>query len=106
MKRLFLIAMMSNVLGAAYAEDLTCTVKGMHCTGCKEMVEGKLCDEAKYPTCEVKILDANKELGQVHLITKDNTAKVDQKSVSAIIEDAGYKLQKCSPTMTKGKTKS
>ncbi len=94
MKYLLIFAL-TTLAQVSYAGEATCKVKGMHCSGCKEMVEGKLCDEAKYSTCDVKILDAKKEIGQLHLVTKDKMAQVDQKSVDAVIVDAGYKLEKC-----------
>ena len=79
---------------AASAEDKTCTVSGMHCSGCKEMVEGKICDETKYSTCEVKILDEEKEICQVRLVTKDAKAKVDEKALAAELKqvEPKYKL--------------
>jgi cation transport ATPase len=96
---------MKNILFAAvllagtqaFAVETTCEVKGMHCTGCTEMVEGKVCDEAKYSTCEVKVTDEKKKLGAIHLVTKDASAKVDEKELGKIVTDAGYKLEKCSP---------
>ncbi len=94
MKNLILIAAFA-LTGSVYAAETTCTVKGMHCTGCKEMVEGKLCDETKYSTCEVKVTDANKKLGSIHLVTKDASAKIDEKAVGAIISDSGYTMEKC-----------
>ena len=80
---------------AAYAEEKTCTVKGMHCKGCAESVEGKVCDQEKYSTCDIKIKDEKKEIGSVHLVTKDKSAKIDEKALGTQIEDAGYKLDKC-----------
>ncbi len=81
----------------ATAEETTCAVKGMHCQGCTEMVEGKVCDEAKYSTCTVKVLDAKKQTGEIHLVTKDATAKVDEKAVGKLVEDSGYKMLSCKP---------
>jgi len=80
---------------AAHAEDKTCKVKGMHCADCAETVHEKVCDQAKYSTCDVKIINEKKELGQIHLITKDNTAKIDENVVSAAVKDTGYEMQKC-----------
>lgn len=82
---------------SAVAEEKTCTVKGPHCKGCAEMIEGKVCDETKYSTCEVTILDENKKIGQVRLVTKDTTGKVDEKELGKLISetDKKYKLEKC-----------
>lgn len=105
MKFYVLIAAMLGFM--AHADEKTCTVKGMHCQGCTESVHGKLCDEAKYSKCEVNILDEKKEIGQVHMVTKDEKALVDEKAVGAILTDAGYKMEKCAkgaPTPSKMKT--
>jgi cation transport ATPase len=85
----------------ARAEDKTCNVKGMHCESCSEMVQGKVCDQAKYSTCDVKIVNEKKELGQIHLITKDATAKINEKIVSEAVKDAGYEMQKCKTSKAK-----
>ena len=79
----------------ARAEEKTCAVKGMHCAGCVEMVEGKVCDEAKYSTCSVKIVDAKKEAGEIHLVTKDNKMKIDEKALGEVVKDSGYELKTC-----------
>lgn len=83
---------------SAWAEDKTCTVSGMHCKGCQEMVEGKVCDETKYSTCEVKIVDEKKKIGEIRLVTKEATAKVDEKALNAAIVDSGYKMKSCKPS--------
>lgn len=94
MKQL-IFGLMILAASSVYAEEKTCTVKGMHCKGCAESVEGKVCDKDKYATCDIKIKDEKKEIGLVHLITKDTAAKIDEKALGAQIEDAGYKLDKC-----------
>ena len=80
---------------SVFAETKTCVVSGMHCKGCQETVEGKVCDETKYSTCTVRIVDAKKKVGEVHLVTKDGTSKVDEKALGAVMEDSGYKLKEC-----------
>lgn len=102
MKLIFALLMISS---GAYAADMTCTVKGMHCKGCAESVDGKVCDKEKYATCDISIKDEKKEIGAVHIITKDKDAKIDEKLLSKQIEDAGYKLDKCkasTPVKKKG----
>lgn len=91
---------------SAFAEDKTCVVKGMHCEGCTEMVQGKVCEEGKYSTCEIKITDEAKELGQIHVVTKDEKAKVDEKAIKAAVIDAGYKMQSCAATKSKAPAKA
>lgn len=79
------------------AEEKTCTVKGPHCSGCAEMIEGKVCDETKYSTCKATILDEQKKIGEVHLVTKDAAAKIDEKELGKLIKatDKKYQLEKC-----------
>lgn len=80
----------------AFAEEKTCTVKNMHCQDCADTVTNSLCkDKSIYSTCEVKIINKTKEVGQVHLITKDAAAKVDEKELGTIIDSSGYQLDKC-----------
>lgn len=94
MKNVLLLAALT--IGAwACATETTCAVKGMHCSGCKEMIEGKVCDQAKYKTCDVSIVNADKKMGAIHLVTVDDAAKIDEKALGAIITDSGYKLEKC-----------
>lgn len=81
----------------ALATETTCEVKGMHCSGCTEMIEGKVCDETKYSTCEVKVTDAKKEAGYIRLVTKDESAKIDEAALGKTVASAGpkYKVVKC-----------
>jgi hypothetical protein len=94
MKQL-IFGLMILAASSVYAEEKTCMVKGMHCKGCAESVEGKVCDTEKYSTCDIKIKDEKKEIGSVHLVTKDKAAKIDEKVLGTQIEDAGYKLDNC-----------
>ena len=94
MKNILLVAAFTFSAFAS-ATETTCDVKGMHCTGCTEMVEGKVCDEAKYSTCEVKVTDAKKKAGHIRLVTKDETAKIDESAIGKIVADSGYKMGKC-----------
>ena len=88
----------------AFAEEKNCAVKGMHCAACTEMVQGKVCDAAKYSSCDVKIVNEKAELGQIHLVTKDKAAKIDEKAVGDAVTDAGYKLNKCNTVKASAKT--
>lgn len=95
MMRLLLGLVISGFAIAAHAEDKTCTVQGMHCTACKEMIEGKICDETKYSTCDVKVSDTKKKVGQIHLVTKEATGTIDEAAIGEIIKDSGYEMKKC-----------
>jgi cation transport ATPase len=99
-----ILASLLVVSSFAFAEEKTCAVKGMHCAACTEMVQGKVCDAAKYSICDVKLVNEKAELGQIHLVTKDKAAKIDEKSVDAAVTDAGYKLNKCSTVKATAKT--
>lgn len=101
MKKIIFVLATAGFLQSAFAEDKTCAVKGMHCAGCTESVQGKVCEEGKYSTCDVKIKDMKKEMGEIHLVTKDTTAKIDEAAVGEAVKDAGYKLQKCTASKVK-----
>lgn len=92
--RLILVSLFMFGLNA-FAEEKTCVVKGMHCQGCQEMVEGKVCDESKYSTCSVKVTDMKKQTGEIHLVTKDAKSTVDEKALSAMVKDSGYEMKSC-----------
>jgi cation transport ATPase len=94
MKNILLLATLTVGTWAG-ATEITCAVKGMHCSGCKEMIEGKVCDQAKYSTCDVSIVNADKKMGSIHLVTKDAKAKIDQKELGTIVSDTTYTLEKC-----------
>lgn len=100
MKILMLLVAFAGSLAVnfARAEEKTCVVDGPHCTGCTEMIEGKVCDEAKYSTCKVDIVDEDKHIGQLHLVTKDKAAKIDEKGLAKTLTDmeSDYSLKKCS----------
>lgn len=81
----------------ALAEEKTCVVSGVHCQDCVDTVKAKVCDPAKYSSCDVKLTDKKQQLGKVHLVTKDSKDKVDEKAVGELVKDAGgYTLEKCS----------
>lgn len=82
--------------GYVQAEEKTCQLTGMHCTGCTEMVEGKVCgDGKKYTTCKARIVDEGKQMGEIHMVTKDPKGKIDEKALKAAVKDAGYVFKSC-----------
>jgi cation transport ATPase len=93
--KMAMLVLVSSLAFVAHADEKTCAVKGMHCEACAEMVQGKVCEEGKYSTCDVKV-------GQIHLITKDATAKIDESAVGAAVKESGYSLQKCKLGKAKG----
>ena len=91
--KMVLAAIAGLVLGSStYAETKVLTVEKMHCPDCVASVKAKLCTKGAYKTCEVKILDEAKELGQVKLVT-NGKEKIDMVKVEKIIGDEGYILK-------------
>jgi copper chaperone CopZ len=104
MFKIFALSILSLSFATARAEDKTCQVKGMHCESCMQTVTEKVCNESKYSTCKVSLIDEKKELGQVHLITKDAQAKIDEKAIGEAIKDSGYSMEKCVQGKAKAKS--
>lgn len=97
MKTVFLgLTLISSL---AFTETAKFTVEGMHCGGCKAMITDKVCTEAamksNYESCEVKLTDAKKQMGEVTIVTKKDV-KVDVAVVKAGVKAAGedYKVTK------------
>lgn len=96
MKSLMLVITLASAVAAA--ETGTFTVKGMHCSGCKESVTKKVCEgEAAKgaESCTVNITDAKKEMGEIVIVTKAGT-KINEAAVTAGVKAAGdeYKVTK------------
>lgn len=108
MKVVFIV-LVSLVCLPALAEEKTCAVKGMECTGCAGTVKEKVCNES-YATCDVQVVDKKSHVGQIHIITKEATAKVDEGAIrEALKEFDQYKVEVCvngGPAKTKGKKKA
>lgn len=86
---------------SALGEDKTCTVVGPHCEGCVSSVKERVCTEGSvYSTCEGKIVDEEKKIGEFRFVTKDPSAKIDEKALAKLIStaDIEYKLKKCVTT--------
>jgi hypothetical protein len=81
----------------AFAETATINIEGMHCSGCKAMIEDKVCKDATtnkdFSSCSVKLVDEDKQTGQVTIVTKEGM-KVNIDAVKAGIKAAGddYKV--------------
>lgn len=97
MKTLLLVLSLTSSF--AFAETATMTVEGMHCSGCKKMITKKVCENEAIAktaeTCEVKLVNEEKQIGQITITTKKDT-KLDVDAVKAGIKAAGedYKLAK------------
>jgi hypothetical protein len=81
----------------AFAETATINIEGMHCSGCKAMIEDKVCKDTTtnkdFSSCSVKLVDEDKQTGQVTIVTKEGM-KVNIDAVKAGIKAAGddYKV--------------
>ncbi len=98
------VAALALMAASVHADDQSCAVKGMHCADCVSSVKTKICDPAKFSTCDVDLAKGKKDMGQIHIVTKDATTKIDQKELGAKIKDAGYTLDKCAAPMPKAKS--
>lgn len=94
------LIMMAITLTSAFAiaETGTFTVKGMHCSGCKETVTKNVCGgEAgkDVESCTVNITNEKTEIGEVVIVTKAGT-KINVDAVKAGVTASGneYKLAK------------
>ncbi len=101
-----LAAIIITLLAATTFANTTTTVavEGMHCSGCKKMIEAKVCgDEAiakNAASCEVKLVDEEKQTGEVVIVAKPDTT-VDAEAVKKQILAAGsYTVAKVTNTET------
>jgi len=97
MKKIFLSALFSSLMTtAAFAETAVLKVDGMHCGGCKKMVEKSLCKNekisAQLSSCEVTV-DTKIQVGTVTVKSKDN-APLDMDGIQKAIQSASddYKI--------------
>jgi hypothetical protein len=92
-----LLISISLLSSLAFAETATIGVEGMHCSGCKAMIEDKVCKDAAtnkdFSSCSVKLVDEEKQTGQITIVTKEGT-KVNVEAIKAGIKAAGddYKV--------------
>jgi len=79
--------------GAAFAATTktTCTIKGMDCGGCVDMVTEKVCG-AGYEKCDVSIRDKAQHLGQVVI---QASSKVDPTVLEKQLAGTKYTVEKC-----------
>lgn len=96
----FVIALLLALPAIGFAEEKNCTVKGMHCDACKDMVKDRVCNDT-YEVCDVSLKDKK---GMIHLKTKDAAAKIDEKALAQTMADTTYKVDKCTAATGKGKT--
>jgi copper chaperone CopZ len=103
MTKYFMVAVLPLMMGAGtlHAEEKTCAVKGMHCDECAMTVKSKVCND-RYATCDVKVVSSKKQLGEIHLITKDRSAKIDEALIGNMMKESGYTLDKCSTKAADG----
>ena len=93
MKAVFLV-LISLVCLQGFAEEKTCALKGVECTSCVGKVKELVCNPT-FSTCDVSVVDKAKKMGQIHVVTKDATAKVDEKAINEAIKETTYSVGKC-----------
>lgn len=92
MKLVILLAV-TVLTSSAFAESKTLTLEGVHCQDCVATLQEKICGDKTFATCQVKLINEKKELGQLKLTTKGD-AKIDMQKIAKIVEDEGYKIKK------------
>ena len=91
--RLSVLALLTSVAlsSVAFAETATVTVDGLHCAGCKKMVQQKVCNDkeisAGLESCKVE-MNSKTKVGTVTMVSKDKTS-IDMKKVEAAIATSG-----------------
>lgn len=79
--------------GSVHAETKVMKLGKVHCQDCVATLKEKICTGSDYQTCEVKLINKKKELGELKLVTKGD-AKIDMAKVTKIVEDEGYTIKK------------
>lgn len=91
--KLLILAAAIVVSAPALAEEKNCTVKGMHCEACVEMVKDRVCEGKDYAECDVKIKEGSKpKVGLLHIKTKEADAKIDVKAINTAMADTRYSV--------------
>ncbi len=98
-KLLFASLLTSTLLAAnsTLAETTELDTEGMHCNGCKKIIEKTVCKDAKLAesleSCEVQLVDEKKQLGLIKVTPKAGK-KIDTSAVQTLIQNAGdYKTK-------------
>ena len=95
MKSLFLA--LGLISSFALAETAKIGVEGMHCSGCKEVVAKKVCEneaiKKNSESCSVKLTDEAKQMGEITIVSKGDS-KVDIEAVKTQLATSGedYKV--------------
>lgn len=79
--------------GSVHAETKVLKLGKVHCQDCVSTLKEKICTGSDYETCDVKLINKKKEIGQLKLVTKGD-AKVDMTKIQKIVEDEGYVITK------------
>lgn len=108
MKTVFLSLIL--ISSFTFAETITLTVEGMHCSSCTKIITKNVCEneaiKKNTESCEVKLTDTKKLLGQIVIISKKDV-KVDLTAVKDGIKSSGesYQVIKETTSQTKEKVK-
>jgi|GEM_PF-5233109 len=87
------IAIAFLFVSSVHAETKVVKLGKVHCQDCVATLKEKVCTGTDYQTCEVKLINKKKEIGELKLVTKGD-AKIDMTKVSKIVEDEGYTIKK------------
>lgn len=94
MKTVFLSLIL--ISSFAYAETVTLTIEGMHCSSCTKIITKNVCEneaiKKNTESCEVKITDEKKQLGQIVIVSKKE-AVVDLAAVKDGVKASGDNYQ-------------
>lgn len=76
----------------AAAEILTFKVQNMHCEACEMAVKKNVCTPGTYATCDAKVVDQVKEIGELRIETKAGQ-KTKPKDIIDALDKIGYKAE-------------
>lgn len=91
-----LVAVSVSIFGfSALGATKTCNVKGMHCSGCVDMVKERVCDNKDFAKCDVRVVNKDEEAGVVTIETKSENTKLDVAAMNKKLEGTDYKVTAC-----------
>lgn len=86
-KVILLLSVFTTLSQFARADERVCTLKGMVCQGCVDIVKDKICGD-KYSTCEISV-------NKAHLVTRVKNQKIDVAELNKVIKATAYTIVSC-----------
>lgn len=99
-KFIVIVALFSSL--SSFAAE-TRKVHGMHCGGCVDMIKAKVCALPQVASCEAKLVDEKKQVGEISYELKEGQS-LDEKTLASTIKEAGDNYSLVSNKPTKKKT--